>query len=231
MKVDYDHSLHPWKLDSSRSVLPIVFEDKSPQSLLDVGCGPGTWLKAALEFGVGDVLGIDGVSIPDHQLFVPKGLIRQQDLTLAWNLGRVFDLALCLEVAEHLDAEWASMLIKNLTAHANMIVFSAACPGQPGYHHVNCQWPTYWQELFNREGYTCSDALRWQIWNDVRVEAWYRQNIFVAYRQPEVAGKEKRMVSVIHPEMLTAGWYSAHYAEACSSSLEASNSSKPSPKS
>ena len=202
MVVDYDHSLDTWKLDAAQIVLPLVFEGNTPKSLLDVGCGPGTWLKAARDLGIRDVLGIDGVSIPDDRLLVPKDCILKHDFTKVWNLDRVFDIALCLEVAEHLDGDHAAQLIENLVSHARTIVFSAACPGQPGYRHVNCQWPIYWQHLFNLTGYACDDSLRWQIWNDARVDFWYRQNIFVASRQADLAGKEKRLVSVVHPDLL-----------------------------
>jgi hypothetical protein len=106
-----------------------------------------------------------------------------------------------LEVAEHLEEIHADLLIEMLTDHADGVVFSAACPGQEGQHHVNCQWPVYWQRLFNEHGFTCRDELRWQIWDDTRVEPWYRQNIFTARRSPEQAGQEPRLRSVVHPDI------------------------------
>src|SRR5215475_776013 len=98
MMGDYNHSLDGSTLDAPQVVLPLVFEGNTPNSLLDVGCGQGTWLKAARDLGIRDVLGIDGVSIPDDRLFVPRDCILKHDLTKAWNLDRVFDIALCLEV-------------------------------------------------------------------------------------------------------------------------------------
>jgi hypothetical protein len=122
-------------------------------------------------------------------------------LSEPFDLGRRFDLALCLEVAEHLDADAGAVLVDSLAAHSDAIFFSAACPGQPGQHHVNCQWPEYWQALFNARDFACSDAIRWRIWNDSRIEPWYRQNMFFAFRDCPSAGKEPRIAPVIHPEM------------------------------
>ena len=173
-------------------------------SLLDVGCGTGTWMRAALEYGLQDVLGVDGVHPPAAQLHVPPTLVCSADLTRPWSADRRFDLTLCLEVAEHLDPGAADTLLDTLISHSDRIFFSAACPGQPGQHHVNCQWPAYWQERFNHRGYVCTDAVRWQIWDLPSVDPWYRQNLFLATRDPAIAGNETRIRPIIHPEMLAS---------------------------
>ena len=133
---------------------------------------------------------------------MPADVFRVVDLSKPWTLARKFDVALCLEVAEHLDERSSRLLIETLTSHSDEIVFSAACPRQRGQHHVNCQWPAYWQELFNACGFSCSDAIRWRIWNETDVDVWYRQNIFVANRDAPGAGKEERLRAVVHPEFL-----------------------------
>jgi SAM-dependent methyltransferase len=179
----------------------VLFERRRPISLLDVGCGTGTWLFVAQMLGIDDIVGVDGVEIAADRLLMPAEAFRVVDLTTPWTLARKFDIALCLEVAEHLDPHAGRLLVETLTAHADEIVFSAACPGQPGQHHVNCQWPVYWQRLFNGYGFACSDAIRWKIWNDPDVDVWYRQNMFVA-RRDAAAGTEERLKAVIHPDLL-----------------------------
>jgi hypothetical protein len=123
-------------------------------------------------------------------------------LTLPWAINRRYDCALCLEVAEHLDPQQAELLVENLTGHADAIFFSAACPDRIGQHHVNCQWPAYWQRLFNARGYTCDDWPRWLLWGEPIVEPWYRQNMFVAKKTTSASLTERTLLPVIHPDML-----------------------------
>jgi SAM-dependent methyltransferase len=201
MTIDYDHSQNLHSQTGPQSALPAIFPNQRPRSLLDVGCGLGTWLKAANEAGIPEVFGVDGIAVPPGKFMVSTSLFRQQNLTEIWNLGRRFEAVLCLEVAEHLDAQFARNLVHSLTLHSDTIIFGAACPGQGGQHHVNCQWPEYWQALFNERGFACADEVRWRIWKDNRIEPWYRQNIFTATKAPEAAGREPRILPVINPDM------------------------------
>jgi hypothetical protein len=199
--IDYDHTANLHTLQGAAAALSTIFGSGAPKSLLDVGCGTGTWLRAGMDLGALDVLGIDGIAVPEEQLHVARTAIELRDLSSPFDLGRRFDVALCLEVAEHLPESCSAGLISSIAAHSDAILFSSACPGQPGQHHVNCQWPSYWQALFNGQGYVCDDSVRWQIWDDRRIEPWYRQNIFWARREPHYAGREPRLKAVIHPEL------------------------------
>jgi hypothetical protein len=183
--------------------LPLIFPENLPASILDVGCGNGTWLKAAADMGVDDYLGVDGVNLCPPDLLIPTANFRCHDLTGSWSAERKFEAALCLEVAEHVHEADADKLIDALVNHSDTVIFSAACPGQPGQHHVNCQWPAYWQDRFNRRGFACSGDLRLRMWNVRQIEPWYRQNIIVARRSPGEAGTEPRILPLIHPEMIT----------------------------
>src|SRR5262245_6689362 len=128
--VDYDHSQNHHTLAGPSAALPVMFAEGRPASLLDVGCGTGTWLRAAMDLGIKDVCGIDGVNLGPSALPVPAEFIRLQDLTSAWSLRRRFDVVLCLEVAEHLPRNVAAVLVGSLAEHSHRIIFSAACPGQ-----------------------------------------------------------------------------------------------------
>jgi len=200
-RIQYSHDANLHTILGAKTALGCLFGDMPPNSLLDVGCGTGTWLVAALELGVKEIYGIDGVPLADNALLFPREFFRVADLSDPIDLGRTFDLVLCLEVAEHLSANSAPSLVATLVLHSNRILFSAACPGQQGQHHVNCQWPQYWQELFNNHGYACDDTFRWEIWDIPEIEPWYRQNVFTAVRDPARAGKERRIKAVVHPEM------------------------------
>ena len=154
---------------------------------------------------------MDGNTIEQSDLLVPRSDFQQRDLTQLLDMGRRFDVVLCLEVAEHLDSHFGPVLFDSLVRHADVIVFSAACPGQPGQHHVNCQWPSYWQKLFNERGYVCSDDIRWRMWTDDSIEPWYRQNMMIARKDHASAGKENAIESVIHPSMMS--FFNGYQAE------------------
>jgi SAM-dependent methyltransferase len=172
---------------SARICAPLIFDLLRPRSALDVGCGQGDWLKALMDAGVGDVLGVDGDYVRREELRIPAECFRAHDLTRPLDSGRRFDVALCLEVAEHLPAESAEPLIRTLTAAAPAVVFSAAVPGQGGLHHINEQWPWYWQELFQNQGYRCLDLFRKTLWQNPDIEAYYQQNLLL-FVDPGVHG-------------------------------------------
>ena len=172
------------------------------RSLLDVGAGPGTWMSAAYLAGVSDVWGTDiSRSVPEND-FLQMCNFEIRDASEPFDLHRRFDCVICLEVAEHLHEKSTRALIGSLCKHGDLVFFSAARPEQFGQNHVNCQWPSYWQGLFNAEGFTCIDDVRWRMWSDTDIEPWYRQNIFRAMRDPSFAGSEPRIPSVVHPDML-----------------------------
>ena len=166
-------------LESARRVVPIILQHFSFSSVIDVGCGAGAWLKAFKENGLKDVLGIDSDYVPESSLLINSTEFLRADLTQPIEVGRRFDLAVSLEVAEHLPAEVAMSFAESLTRLAPLVIFSAAYPGQGGTNHINEQWPGYWKRLFAELGYNRHDLLRPLIWRDAAVSAWYRTNIFV----------------------------------------------------
>ena len=179
----YDDAFFDWldegSLRSARVIVPMVMELLAPTSVVDIGCGRGGWLKVFLENRVTDIQGIDGDYVDRSRLLIDADRFKTADLAKPLKLSRAFDLAVCLEVAEHLPDCRAATLVDNLTAAAPLILFSAAIPGQGGTAHVNEQWPHYWADLFATRGFQRFDLIRGRVWADRRVETWYRQNIVV----------------------------------------------------
>lgn len=179
--------------------------------VIDVGCGEGWWAQAFADLGA-EVIGIDGAYVETSPLgdrFIRHDL----NTALPEHLAGRFDLAVSLEVAEHLDPARARSFVADLCALAPIVLFSAAIPGQGGTGHVNEQWPAYWVELFTEHEFMVSGALRWQIWNDDRVENWYRQNLMVAVEPTAPTSHElaelfstplATMFPVVHPVLYDA---------------------------
>jgi SAM-dependent methyltransferase len=170
-------------LDSPQRVVPLLLELVKPRSVLDLGCGPGTWLEEFKRQGVEDVFGVEGSWLDPAVLRIPPENVRIHDLTTPLSLGRQFDLAISLEVGEHLPPTAAAGLVKMLAEHAPVVAFSAAAPLQGGTHHVNERWPDYWAELFAAHGFVSVDLLRPRIWLDEQIAWYYRQNMFLAVRE------------------------------------------------
>jgi SAM-dependent methyltransferase len=167
---------------SAHRCVPVLLELLGPSSVVDVGCGRGYWLEEFRALGVRDVLGLEGMHLSAEQTVLPAGQFRNQDLTLPFRLERDFDLALCLEVAEHLPARCAGRFVASLASMAPLVVFSAAIPGQGGVNHVNEQWPWYWQGLFKEQGFMRLDPFRKMFWGDPEVAEYYQQNLYIYVR-------------------------------------------------
>lgn len=184
---------------SANVILDIVNEYIHPNSVLDVGCGLGTWLDVAKNKWGCETVGVEGQWAEDRE-----GLVKV-DLEKGFDIGKKFDLAICLEVGEHLPAACAARLVQSLTKHSDVILFSAAIPYQGGHGHVNEQFLPYWEELFRACGYQGIDMIRGIVWDDQSVLWWLRQNT-VVFAKPgalEVLAFD-RLLSLVHPDVYSS---------------------------
>ena len=184
--------------DAANCLASIIYDFFKPTSIVDVGCATGLFLAAMKRLGVKSVLGIDGSWVPlvMRERFLSNEEFLAHDLETPLNLGKKFDVVVCLEVAEHLVEPSADTLIKSLLKLGEIIVFSAAIPGQDGDGHINCQWPEYWARKFRFNGYGTYDVLRPVLAQEVSVPCWYRQNVVISMRK----------------ELAPAGWQSVEIA-------------------
>lgn len=193
---------------SAHVILQMVFERFKPRSLLDVGCGLGTWLSVAKELGVAEVSGLEGGWLDRKLARIDPSRITTADLEKPFDLGRRFDLAMTLEVAEHLSEEAAAGFVESLTRHADVVLFSAAIPFQGGHHHVNERFPDYWRQFFSARGYVATDFIRPRIWERSDVLLWLRQNVLVYAREsltrdggPFAGLAATGPLGLVHPDM------------------------------
>ena len=196
-------------LESAVQVVPLIVDLLRPASVVDIGCGVGTWLSVFMKGGIEDVIGIDGDYVKTSQLHIPQDRFVAKDLARPFKLDRTFDVAMSLEVAEHLPGSAAEDFIGSLVSLAPVVLFSAAMPGQGGTNHINEQWPEYWRNLFDSHDYCVIDILRPRVWLNDKIGPCYRQNMFL-YIRKNALEKYSRVIeasnkgdtlpmSIIHP--------------------------------
>ena len=170
-------------LRAAEQIVPVILDLVGPvQSVVDLGGGTGAWLQAFQQAGVAKVELLDSPTVAPH-LLIPRDCFRPVDLERELPPPGRFDLAVSVECAEHLSERRAEPLVRWLTSAADVVVFSAAIPGQDGKHHVNEQAPNYWQALFRRQGFLRRDVIRPRILRNATIPWWYRQNVFLFVKE------------------------------------------------
>ena len=188
------------------------------REVADIGCGTGTWLAAALRDGARTAHGLEGDWVTPAMLDDPRIAFAAHDLERPFTLPRV-DLALSLEVAEHLSPARAPGFVADLVALAPAVLFGAAIPGQGGVGHANEQWQSWWAAHFATHGYTAHDVVRPRIWADEAIPAWYRQNT-VLYLAPDLAARlslpatDPALLDTVHPAFWSRANRELGYANA-----------------
>lgn len=120
---------------SAEIVVPFVLDViDGAKSVVDIGCGEGAWTAVFAEHGC-DVLGIDGPHVDRSRLQIPAERFTALDIQHQRVTGVRAELAVSLEVAEHLSSSRAMTFIEDLCAAADIVLFSAAIPGQGGVGH------------------------------------------------------------------------------------------------
>ena len=193
---------------SAQKILELVRDFYSFSSAVDFGCGTGTWLKACMELGCRNIQGFDGFADPSS-LCIPSECFSQKLLGEKIDAKKSYDLAICLEAAEHVDEKFSNLIVENLTKASKVILFSAALPGQGGTNHINEQPPEFWQKKFKKFNYTQLDIIRPIIWDEQAVAWWYKQNIFLYVHDESIEGlklpnhfNSLAQNHIIHPECL-----------------------------
>lgn len=211
MESQYTPKFYDDLADGSRQsadiIVPRVLGEVSAKTVVDVGCGIGTWAAAFARAGC-NVLGIDGDYVNRQMLQIPPDRFVARNLEQPITGLATFDLAVSLEVAEHLSAARAAGFVSELAGLAPCILFSAAIPCQDGTDHRNEQWLSYWVDLFRVCGCQPLDWLRPQIWDDDRICWWYRQNIILFCKTDQLAKyahlDRGKPMDLVHPQFVAA---------------------------
>jgi hypothetical protein len=194
---------------SARYMLEELYRISCPKSVADFGCGIGAWLAAAGSLGSEQLFGFDGPWVNQSRLADPRIAFSAVDFSGEISLPGRFDLALSVEVAEHLPEARSDWFVDTLCRASDVIVFGAAVPGQGGLDHINEQWPSYWVQKFRVRGYLPIDLFRSKVWNDEKIAWYYRQNTFLYIKNGSVLSAlidlpimtEDAMIDVVHPTL------------------------------
>jgi hypothetical protein len=185
-----------------------------PNSVVDVGCGRGVWLRAWREKGITKLIGLDGPWNSQEQMVDQSIAFHAIDLNKPIRCceGEKFDLAMTLEVAEHLEPASASTFIESLIKLSDVVLFGAAYTKQGGLNHLNERPHTYWANIFASFGYVPFDLFRPWVWGDPEIPFWYQQNTFLYVRTQAplfhklISGGKQPIVNIafmdcIHPDL------------------------------
>lgn len=196
--------------ESARRILPPLIALFSARSMVEIGCGNAHWTQAGIDAGITDYTVVDGPWNVREQLLVDRARFIEADLSAPLVLPRRYDFAVCTEVAEHVRAKSAEVLVRSLTEAADVIAFGAAIPFQGGFGHITERWPSWWRDQFAKLGYRPFDLVRSRHWTDTEIHYWYRQNMFVYVREgavdaSRIAAEAARdgsaaLFDAVHPE-------------------------------
>ncbi|MCJ8331460.1 MAG: methyltransferase domain-containing protein [Lentisphaeria bacterium] len=207
---DFNKDRYQKSVYSAKTVLSIVLDALPPvHSAIDFGCGVGTWLSVLQEKGVEKIQGLDGPWLEQDLLKIAKQDFREVDFEDTISSDKKYDLAMSLEVAEHLSPETATRFVDSLVLASDFVLFSAAIPFQIGQNHINEQWQDYWADLFTERGYVTFDFVRGKIWTDKQIPVWYRQNILLFVKEGQIDKVKVTSlneedsnfpISIVHPD-------------------------------
>jgi SAM-dependent methyltransferase len=204
-------------------VLPIVFTVVDVASIVDVGCGSGSWLAAARDLGISDLTGIEGDWaihwFGNGQADRDSSRIARDQFELVMAnledelvLSRTYDLAICAEVIEHLTPQRGPSFVSDVCRLSRRVLLGAAIPGQRGPNHRNTRWPSYWTGLLADHHYRVLDVVRPRIWADDDLRMPYRQNLLLFVHEDEYGAASARAaglpvtpagaLDLVHPALL-----------------------------
>lgn len=167
-----------------------IFELFHPKSILEFGCGDGNLTRVLQKEGI-SITALDGFSQPDFSKFrnISFHKLDLNNVETVNNFiktnGKKYDLAICMEVAEHLKPEVSENLIEWLASSADRVIFSASVTMQGGEGHINCRNRLFWNDLFEKKSFFLNDVIRKSIRKFPDVGIWYRLNTLVYEKKPE----------------------------------------------
>lgn len=159
----YNDDFFEWHViharDYSISNMDWYIDTYNPKSVIDFGCGIGSYLESAYNKN----LKIKGYEISKEAIkYTPleiREFIKYRDCTKPIKTD-LFDCVICTETAEHIEPKGTDQFLKNLfNACGDTLIFTAAPPDQGGLGHINCQPKEYWMEKISELGLIYNEGI------------------------------------------------------------------------
>jgi len=178
---------------SASGLTSAIYRAFRPASIVEVGSVSDLYLNRFLK------LGVDAYGTRPAHFGPPTPLTRERRVLITDPVtpnpfGFTFDVAIALEVADKLEPDQAASFVRELSAYADRVVFSAARPGQGGFH-LNPQPLSYWVKIFWENGFELHlPSTLWmrRQWMLARAPEWLPRNVAVFQRSsiaPEVVAE------------------------------------------
>jgi glycosyltransferase involved in cell wall biosynthesis/2-polyprenyl-3-methyl-5-hydroxy-6-metoxy-1,4-benzoquinol methylase len=124
-----------------------IKENLQPNTVLDIGCGPGIYVDSLQQCGVA-ACGID----IDDRVHGKEHLTYQSLFDIS---NETAHTVICMEVAEHIDSSQEDLIVEKVVSTvAHTLIWTAAAIGQGGIGHVNCKNKQDWADKLTAAGLT-----------------------------------------------------------------------------
>lgn len=180
-----EHLNDEWLMEN-KLITNLIYDKFKPKSVVDFGCGSGSYLYFFSKLGVNKLKGFEGSQKAIELALIDKKNIDKCDITKKIELGETYDICICFEVAEHLYEDYVDVFLDNVCSSSATILFTAAPPGQGGRHHVNLKPLQYWIQKFEERHYHYQKSLTNEFKKEfddiISALSWMKTNIMIFQR-------------------------------------------------
>lgn len=186
----YNDEFFFWHLRYAREysikTMDWYIENYKPSSVIDFGCGIGSYIESAFNKGIKNLKGYD-IGGEHAKRYTPNFIsefIEYKDCTKEI-ICEKFDCVISFETAEHIEPSGTSIFIKNISnalKKNGYILFTAAPPGQDGCGHINMHEKEFWIKQFCDLGHIIDSEAEKNIkenWNAIGCPNYITENLIV----------------------------------------------------
>ena len=156
-----------------------VKEQLNPNTLLDIGCGPGHFVDSFRDQKI-DAIGID---VDDR--VIGKEYLKYQSLFDITDMSA--DVVVCMEVAEHIDKDQENLVVEKVVSTVGKtLIWTAAAIGQGGIGHINCKDKEEWATMITQAGLIRNKIKEEQMQHQMRKGkhmGWFVNNLLYFEKQ------------------------------------------------